>query len=137
MTSMAKEQTQPEVTLRPRNDQVLVKLDVRTSSVIKIAGPNKGGILPSGKVLAVGPGRFVPGTGEVQPLDIQVGDHVAVELRNGDAWMAVPLSTDEDDLYVLISEMYVTGVLHGAESRDSVWWKRSSKALDEEKIVRN
>lgn len=69
----------------PIRDQVIVKRDVNPS--ISAAGLHVPDTvnqekLPTGTVLAVGPGAYHPRTGERMPPEVKPGDHVAFTWYN-------------------------------------------------------
>ena len=82
--------------LRPLDDRVVLKvLDAEEMSSGGIVLPDTAKEKPQrGKVVAVGPGRYVDGTR--QPLDVVVGDEVLYSKYGG-----TELNVDGEDLLVL------------------------------------
>ena len=127
------EQTTP-IKFKPCNDQILLKVDVKQPSVIERNVKDKPTMLPSGVVIAVGRGTFIPGTGFVEP-QIKPGDHVCFMLEG--RLERLPIAPEKDEnknhqLYVSISESLVMGVLDfGEESpEESIWFDIAGKGPD-------
>lgn len=116
------------VGFEPLNDQVLVKMDVKKKSSTIItpdsAGGDKPTVIPSGVVVAVGRGVFVPGTGFVENV-CKAGDHVAISMEG--SWTNVPLSADPNEVFVCVSESLLIGKLTGA-TQDSAWFKKGDES---------
>lgn len=83
-------------TLKPIGDRVVIKPDEAEQKT-------RGGILlPSaaqekpkkGTVVAVGLGRFVPGTGEFIPSEMKVGDRVVI------SWENTTVKCGEDEFWI-------------------------------------
>ena len=110
------------IQFQPINDQVLIKLDSRKRSQFAIA--EKPEFMPSGHVVAVGRGTYVPGTGFVE-TQVKPGDHVAL-LMDG-TWSRLPIEDDPSVVYVSVSESLILGKLTGADV-DSAWFKHSEEA---------
>ena len=84
--------------LRPLHDRVVVKRveqETRTASGIVI--PDNAAEKPDqGEVLSVGPGRRSDQTGDLIPLDVQVGDTVVYSKYGG-----TEITVDGEDLLIL------------------------------------
>lgn len=113
-----------EVTFLPLNDQILLKLDVKKRSILELKD-SKPTILPSGVVCGVGRGVFVPGKGWLEP-QVKIGDHVALIL-DGAAMLRLPITKDDDEIYISISESQLIGRLEGADEK-SCWWTSGEKS---------
>ena len=111
------------VELQPLNDLVLIKVDIKPS-IIETTEPQ---FSPSGRIVAVGRGVFIPGVGFVPP-QVAVGDHVAFSLLEGQP-MNVPLNVDPKEFYVVISESLLIGKLTGA-TPESAWFARKGAARE-------
>ena len=111
------------VKYHPLNDQVLVKLDCKKKSALQRGIVDTPTMLPSGVVVEVGRGMFMPGVGFVETT-VKVGDHVAISLEGN--WTPLPLSDDKDEVYVSISESLILGRLEGAD-HDSPWFKAATE----------
>jgi co-chaperonin GroES (HSP10) len=114
------------VGFQPFNDFVLLKLDSKRRSSLEIRR-EKPKVLPSGVVLAVGRGTFVHGTGFVGS-QVEVGDHVAV-IPDPTSWFKLPLSEDEGETFIVVSESQVMGKLDGADHA-SPWFKTKNDDVD-------
>ena len=94
---------------RPLHDRVVVRrvdVDDKTSGGIII--PDTAQEKPiQGDVIAVGPG-LRNDKGEVQPLDLQVGDRVLFG-----KWSGTEVKIEEEDLLIL-KESDIMGVIEGA-----------------------
>ena len=110
------------VNFSPINDQVLVQLDCKKRSALARGINDKPTMLPSGVILAVGRGVFIPGTGFVEP-QVRVGDHVCISMEGN--WTPLPLSDDPDEVFVSVSESLILGRLQGAD-HDSPWFKAAT-----------
>ncbi len=88
------------MTLQPLDDRIVVRpneAEERTASGLVI--PDTAKEKPQqGEVLAVGPGRRADNTGELIPMDIQVGDTVLYSKYGG-----TEVTVDGEDLLVLNS----------------------------------
>jgi chaperonin GroES len=84
--------------LQPLDDRIVVKqseAEERTASGLVI--PDTAKEKPQqGEVLAVGPGKRAENTGELIPLDIQVGDTVVYSKYGG-----TEITVDGEDLLIL------------------------------------
>ena len=84
--------------LQPLDDRIVVRpteSEEKTASGLVI--PDTAKEKPQqGEVLAVGPGRRAENTGEVIPLDIQVGDRVVYSKYGG-----TEITIDGEDLLIL------------------------------------
>jgi co-chaperonin GroES (HSP10) len=109
-----------EIKFHPLNDQLLLKMDVRKKSLLEKGINDKPTLLPSGVVIAVGRGVFVPGKGWMEP-QVKAGDHVAIIL-DGTPMLRMPIDSNEDDIYICVSESLLIGRLEGADEA-SCWWK--------------
>lgn len=119
-TGALEEATKDQVVgFSPFNDFVLIRLDTKKRSALELRR-EKPKVLPSGIVLAVGRGTFVHGTGFVGS-QVEVGDHVAV-IPDPTGWFKLPLSEDEDDTFICVSEAQIMGKLEGADAA-SPWFK--------------
>ena len=116
-------QTTP-VKFYPINDQVLIRLDVKPMSVLEAGITKKPKVLPSGTVLAVGRGVFIPGTGFVE-TQVKPGDHVAISM--GGEWVNLPIAADKDDIHISVSESVILGRIEGADI-GSPWWSADQEA---------
>jgi co-chaperonin GroES (HSP10) len=108
------------IDFQPLNDQVLLRMDVLEASILERGIDDRPMVLPSGRVIAVGRGTFIAGTGFVES-QVKPGDHVAV-LSDG-SWVTLPLSEKKDEVYVTVSESAILGKLSGCEP-GTRWWKR-------------
>jgi co-chaperonin GroES (HSP10) len=123
------EQTTP-IKFFPCNDQILIKVDVKQPSVIERNVKDKPTMLPSGVVIAVGRGTFVPGTGFVEP-QVQPGDHVCFMLEGRLERLPIAPEKDKDgnhQLFCSISESLIMGKLDfGTEDYeqkfDTIWFQ--------------
>lgn len=127
------EQTTP-IKFHPSNDQTLLKVDVKQPSVIERNVKDKPTMLPSGVVIAVGRGTFIPGTGFVES-QFKPGDHVCFMLEG--RLERLPIAPEKDEngnhqLFVSISESLIMGKLDfGEESpQESVWFDIAGKSPD-------
>lgn len=124
------------VAFKPLNDQVLVKLDVKSASALEI--DKKPSAFPSGRVIAVGLGVFCVGLGYLGSR-LTPGDHVALDLKRSD-WQNLPLESNPNALYVTISESFVRGIIDApfieANERgvvtvpDSPWYSKYANKSD-------
>ena len=105
------------VQFQPINDQVVVRMDVKKKSAILIDTSSRPTVIPSGVVVAVGRGTFIPGTGFVE-AQVKPGDHVAVTMDG--TWVNLPLATDQEEIFVAVSESLILGKI---EKPDEVEWK--------------
>lgn len=117
-------ETVPTVRFEPLNDMVQLKMDLKEESVLERGIKDRPTVLPSGTVVAVGRGPFLPGVGWAGP-QVAVGDHVAVSTDG--AWIPLPLSTDKREVHIAVSESLILGKLFGAD-RNSAWFKASEDA---------
>lgn len=106
------------VQFEPINDQVVVKMDVKKKSAILIDTSARPTVIPSGEVVAVGRGTFVPGTGFVE-TQVKPGDHVAVSMDG--SWVNLPLSDDKEEIFIAVSESLILGKI--AKPADMDWAK--------------
>lgn len=118
-------QNLPPINFIPINDQVLVKMDIQQRSSAIITPDTHGGdtpvVIPSGVVVAVGRGVYVPGTGFVEN-QCKPGDHVAISTEG--SWVNLPLSEDKNEVYVTVSESIILGKLEGCTA-DRRWFKKA------------
>lgn len=111
--------------IRPINDQVLIKAHKLNQSELEIDDPNHA---PSGVVLAVGRGTIYDG--KLFPPQVEVGDSVAF-VPDARFTQQVPLAPGKEDLFLLIPESLILGVL-GELTDDSFWhesktWRKPAK----------
>lgn len=93
--------------LKPLNDRVLIERD-------KAAGATEGGIIlpdiakkrtKQGRVLAVGPGKLDPKTGDRTPLEVKEGDRVLFSAYAGEE------VEHEGKTFLFLKEAEVMGTL--------------------------
>lgn len=121
---MAQSESKPRVQFHPMNDQVLLKMDVKKKSILERGVNDRPTVLPSGVVVEVGRGVFVPGVGWIEP-QVKPGDHVAVSMDG--PWTSLPLSDQPEEIYVAVSESLLLGKLEGADE-GSAWFKAGEEA---------
>jgi hypothetical protein len=121
---MPKDRTKKTIFFQPINDQVLLKMDVKKKSILERGVKDKPTVLPSGHVIRVGRGTFIPGTGFIEP-QVQEGEHVAVSMAG--EWTNLPLDEDPDEIYISVSESLILGKLEGAD-KDTRWFKTADDA---------
>lgn len=113
------------ITFIPLNDQVLIRMDIQERTSTIITPDTHGGdtpvVIPSGIVVAVGRGVFVPGTGFVEN-QCKPGDHVAISTEG--SWINLPLSEDKNEVYVTCSESLILGKLENATPAHR-WFKKA------------
>lgn len=112
--------TPPPIGFTPINDNVLVKMDVQEASFLVQHLDDRPTVVPSGVVVAIGRGVFIPGTGFVE-TQVKPGDHVAISTEG--LWVNLPLSEDKNEIFVCVSESIILGKLEGA-TRDRRWFKK-------------
>lgn len=122
----------PPINFIPLNDQVLIKMDIQQRSSAIITPDTHGGdqpiVIPSGVVVAVGRGVFVPGTGFVEN-QVKPGDHVAISTEG--SWINLPLSEDKNEVYVTVSESLILGKIENPADpaqpleRDRRWFLKA------------
>lgn len=111
-----------KITLTPANSNVVIRMDSIKASIVAI-NPEKPKYYPSGIVVGVGKGLFVPTQGFIGS-SFKVGDHVAFDPA---AARPMPLSPEPEEFYVLVSEDAIFGKLNGAH-KESVWFKHGFEA---------
>ncbi len=86
--------------LNPLDDRIVVRpSEAEQTTVSGIVIPDTAKEKPQqGEVLAVGPGRRADSTGELIPLDVQVGDKVVYSKYGG-----TEFTVDGEDLLILTS----------------------------------
>lgn len=108
----------------PTGNQLLVRRDpeeeVSAGGIIITPGHVKQ--LPRGRgvVLAVGPGRKHPKTGERIPMETALGDRVVFSKLSGDKVRDDLAQQDVDDDLVLISESEVIAILEATRDSSTV-----------------
>jgi hypothetical protein len=100
------------INFQPKGELVLIKLDTKEQSYLArgVGGNDGPTVFPSGEVLAIG--TLVDQVAE--------GEHVAIDLHGN--LHRLPLSPNEDDIYVTCNQDVVLGSLEGA-TPDSEWFK--------------
>ena len=86
--------------LRPLEDRIVVRpLEAETTTATGLVIPDTAQEKPQqGQVIAVGPGRRADATGELIPLDVQVGDVVVYSKYGG-----TEITVSGEDLLILTS----------------------------------
>ncbi len=86
--------------LKPLEDRIVVRpKEAEETTVSGIVIPDTAKEKPQqGEVLAVGPGRRAESTGELIPIDVQVGDKVVYSKYGG-----TEITIDGEDLLILTS----------------------------------
>ena len=91
---------------RPLSNCILVKQDTEKLSDLIVLPQNK---LFSGIIVAAGKGKLLP-KGGIEPMDVQVGDHVLFGEFSGQA------TTVEGEDYLIMRATDVIGILDGLRS---------------------
>lgn len=113
------------IDFEPRGATILIECDWTEGSVLEIQA-KKPKIMPSGVVIAVGPGAL-NSDGTRTPPNLQVGDHVLVV--NG-SMAFLPLSRDPRVIIAQVNEDHVMGLLGPIPDDHPFMWP-SEKRLKE------
>jgi len=109
------------IEFQPASDYLLIRVDWVERSALELDQDPT--LLPSGVVLAVGPGRILA-SGERLPISYSVGDHVMVR---ADSLCLLPIREDPREVVALVQEDHVLGAMQNAQP-GSCWFKaRGSK----------
>ena len=102
------------VSIKPLEDRILVKaIDAEQTTASGLVIPDTAKEKPQqGEVLAVGPGRRSEQSGDLIPLDIEVGDSVVYSKYGG-----TEITIDGEDLLILAGRDVLAKVESGGKGK--------------------